>query len=77
MSEIKTKLKRMADDLDEMSASIPDDGRSDCPAALLQRASLLIEDAVGELMQVAAHREGVVGPVGYRVLQNREEKLAA
>lgn len=70
------KLQQMADELLRVADKNP------ALSKLARRASYAVEDlrdamrqrtamAVGEVVQIAAHRKGVVGPVASRVLRER------
>lgn len=66
-NEIKTKLSRIADELADIADLLPDD-----EARALHKATYAIDDvrlAVGEMVQVAAHQKGQVGPVAFRVIR--------
>lgn len=74
MNTTKANLTRIADELLELSESLPD--TADAEARLIRRAAYILEDvktsqAVGELIQAAGHKYGVVGPVGYSVLRQK------
>jgi hypothetical protein len=69
-TQIKT-LRTMADELAEMAedAATPTDA-----SAYLRKASYSVQNAIGELVQSAAHQNGLVGAMPYEVLR---EKIAA
>lgn len=73
-AEVKAKLSRIEDDLLEVAGLLPEEQ----DAEELRLASYRINSvrlAIGELIQVAAHANGQVGPVASHIL--RERKLAA
>lgn len=75
-TEIKTNLSRIADELLDAADLLPD-----AEARALRKAIYIVEDiktsqAVGELVQVAAHRAGAVGPMPFHIMRQKQGATA-